>query len=115
VSYLNQNYPNLELVVIDGDSTDGSLEIIRKYERFISFWISEKDDGQTSAINKGIKMATGELVGWQNADDLYLPGAFAAVVRLYQRHPECGIYSGNAVVIDGDDNIESGTKFIRPT
>jgi glycosyltransferase involved in cell wall biosynthesis len=77
LSILNQNYPNLELLVIDGDSTDGSLEIIRKYERFISFWISEKDDGQTSAINKGIKMATGELVGWQNAadDHLYLPGA----------------------------------------
>jgi glycosyltransferase involved in cell wall biosynthesis len=115
LSILNQNYPNLELLVIDGCSTDGSLEIIRKFERFISFFVNERDDGQTSAINKGIKMATGQLVAWQNADDLYLPGAFAAVVRMYEMNPLCDLFSGNALVIDADDNIVQQTKFIRPT
>ena len=61
LSVLDQNYPNLEFIIIDGGSTDGSIEVIKKYEKFLKYWVSEKDSGQTSAINKGLKIATGEL------------------------------------------------------
>lgn len=73
-SIINQKYPGLELIVIDGGSTDGSTEIIRRYEKYISYWVSETDRGQSHAINKGLEKATGEWVGWINSDDCYLSG-----------------------------------------
>lgn len=76
LSVLNQNYYNLELIIIDGGSEDGSLEIIKKYEKYITFWISEKDQGQSHALNKGFSYATGDIYGWLNSDDLYLPETF---------------------------------------
>jgi len=84
VSVLNQNYPNLEYIIIDGGSTDGSVEIIRKYEKYLTYWVSEADGGQSNAINKGFKHATGELFGWLNSDDYYLPGALPAVAKTYR-------------------------------
>jgi glycosyltransferase involved in cell wall biosynthesis len=76
LSIIRQNYPNLELIVIDGGSTDHSTEIIKNYEQYISYWISEKDRGQSHAINKGFEKATGEWVAWMNSDDCYSEGAF---------------------------------------
>jgi len=79
-SVILQNYPNLELIVMDGGSTDSSVEIIKHYAPFIDYWVSEKDGGQSAALNKGLQMATGEFFAWQNSDDIYYPGAFRELV-----------------------------------
>ena len=75
-SVINQNYPNLEYIIIDGGSTDNTVEIIKKYESHISYWISEPDKGQTDAINKGFAKCTGEIFNWLNSDDYYETGTF---------------------------------------
>ena len=76
ISVLSQNYPNLEYIIIDGGSTDGSVEIIKKYESHLKYWVSEKDKGQSHAINKGFNKANGDILAWINSDDYYLPDAF---------------------------------------
>ena len=83
-SVLEQNYPNLEYIICDGGSTDNSVEIIKKYEKHLSFWCSEKDRGQSHAINKGFERATGDLYAYINSDDYFLPGAFDRVASAYQ-------------------------------
>ena len=105
LSVLNQNYPNLEYIIIDGGSTDGSVEIIKKYEKYLSYWISEKDNGQTDAINKGFKIATGEIFAWINSDDTYLLGTFSKVAKAFQQHPEADLMYGNIYFINEDDGI----------
>lgn len=75
LSIINQQYPNLELIIIDGGSTDNSVDIIKHYEKQISYWVSEKDKGQSDAINKGLQKATGEWISWLNSDDCYREGA----------------------------------------
>lgn len=80
-SVLLQGYPNLEYIIIDGSSSDGSGEIIRKYEPWLAYWVSEPDRGQSHAINKGFELATGDVLCWLNSDDYYLPGALSAVGR----------------------------------
>jgi len=86
LSVLNQNYPNLEYIIIDGGSTDGSVEIIKKYEKYLAYWVSEKDKGQTDAINKGFQKSTGETLAWLNSDDTYLPGTFYKIVKDFRRN-----------------------------
>jgi glycosyltransferase involved in cell wall biosynthesis len=83
-SVLLQNYPNLEYIIIDGGSTDNSLEIINKYSDFIHYWVSEKDNGQADAINKGLKHATGDVFNWLNSDDFYLPNALFTVGNAFK-------------------------------
>ena len=106
-SVLNQEYPNLEYIIIDGGSTDGSMEIIKKYEEHLTYWVSEPDNGQTHALNKGFRICTGDLVGWQNSDDYYLPGAFEKIAHAYQMR-QADVYFGHKYNVD-----ESG-QIIRP-
>ena len=111
LSILNQNYPNLEFILMDGGSTDGSLDIIKKYEKYLSYWVSEKDRGQAHAINKGFQMATGELVAWQNSDDIYLPGAFHKIADIAMRS-NYDVYFGNVYLTDENDDILKEMKYI---
>ena len=90
-SVLEQNYPRIEYIIIDGGSTDSSLEIIKNYEKELAFWISEKDKGQTEAINKGFSRASGDLLAWLNSDDTYEPRAIGEAVRFLMENPDVGM------------------------
>jgi glycosyltransferase involved in cell wall biosynthesis len=105
-SVLDQDYPHIEYIVIDGGSTDGTLDIVRKYDDRLSFWISEPDNGQADAINKGLRRATGEIVSWLNSDDFLYPGALAAAVEAYLEDPHAPFYFG-----DGYRVRKSGRKI----
>jgi glycosyltransferase involved in cell wall biosynthesis len=115
LSVLNQDYPSLEYVIIDGGSTDGSVDIIRKYENRLAYWVSERDDGQADAINKGWHCARGEILAWLNSDDTYLPGAVQTVVQYLQRHPLADMIYGYVNMIDESGRvirtIEPSTDF----
>jgi len=99
-SVLDQDYPRLEYIVVDGGSTDGSPDILRRYESRLAAWISEPDRGQTDAINKGFAMATGDILAYLNSDDTYCAGAVAEAVAYLQAHPEVGMVHGSAFYID---------------
>jgi len=114
VSILNQDYANLELIIIDGGSTDETLSVIKKYEKFITCWVSEPDNGQSHALNKGLARATGDIFAWQNSDDLYLPGAFAAVSEAFREHPDITACYGNWVSIDEDDRVTDRHYALLP-
>jgi glycosyltransferase involved in cell wall biosynthesis len=94
-----------EIIFIDGGSTDSSVEIIKKYENKIAYWVSEKDKGQSNALNKGFIKATGDIFGWLNSDDVYMPGAFKKVLEAFENNPEKKIVYGNWYEIDEDDNV----------
>jgi glycosyltransferase involved in cell wall biosynthesis len=121
-SVLLQGYPKLEYIIIDGGSTDASVEIIRKYEQWLTYWVSEPDKGQSHAINKGFERATGEILAYINSDDLYCPSAFRAVAPLFVENAELQLVAGRCVIFDGDleksiftpwwpDNVD---HFLRP-
>lgn len=101
-SVLEQDYPNIEYLVIDGGSTDGTLDILRRYEDRLR-WVSEPDQGQADAINKGMRAATGQILGWLNSDDLYVPGAVRTVVDVFTQQPEAMFVYGDAIAIDEQD------------
>jgi glycosyltransferase involved in cell wall biosynthesis len=100
LSVLTQDYADLEYLVVDGGSTDGSLEIIQRYADRLAWWVSEPDRGQTEAINKGFAHAGGSILAWLNSDDAYLPGAVSAAVEYLCAHPEAGMVYGDANLID---------------
>lgn len=101
-SVLEQDYPNIEYIVMDGASTDGSLEVIQRYQHKLSYWESVPDKGQTDAINKGFARATGDILAWLNSDDLLLPGAVSAAVKQLQSHPEVGMVYGDTIFVNAD-------------
>ena len=113
LSVLNQGYPNLEFFVLDGGSDDGSVDIIKKYESEITFWRSGPDDGQAAAINEGLKLATGDWVGFQNSDDLYFPGTLNEVVEISRSCPEIDIIHGNLVFLDDDGIVFNVLHTVR--
>ena len=100
LSVLNQDYPALEFFIIDGGSTDGSVEIIKKYAHRLTYWESKPDRGQSHGINKGFRMASGEIVAWLNSDDLLAPGALKVVAQAWQKNPRLGLISGQTEIID---------------
>jgi glycosyltransferase involved in cell wall biosynthesis len=104
-SVLGQDYPALEYLIVDGGSTDGSLEIIQRYAGQLAWWVSEPDQGQTDAINKGFARARGDILAWLNSDDTYLPGAIGEVVDYFQSHPEAGMVYGDANLVDEDGQV----------
>ncbi len=106
LSVLEQDYPHIEYMVVDGASTDNSVEIIKKYESKLAWWVSEKDRGQADAINKGFARATGEVVAWLNSDDYYLAGTVSAAVKIFEEHPEVVLVYGNMLSVD-----ENGKTF----
>ena len=99
-SVLLQGYPNLEYIVIDGGSTDESLDIIKRYEPWLTYWVSEPDRGQSHAINKGFRIASGEVAAWLNSDDQYLPGTLITIAEHAHRYPEAGAWAGGGRRID---------------
>jgi glycosyltransferase involved in cell wall biosynthesis len=94
-SVLSQGYPSLEYIIIDGGSTDNSIEIIRKYEKHLHFWVSEPDRGQSHAINKGLKHCTGNVFNWLNSDDFYNPDALRIVAEHFE-NPHCDVFAGRS-------------------
>lgn len=100
-SVLNQSYPNLEYIVLDGGSTDQTVEILKKYQDRL-FWFSEKDRGQSHAINKGLGMASGEIIAFLNSDDIYEPEALLKVGRYFKAHPEASWLTGRCRTIDAN-------------
>lgn len=113
LSILNQNYPNLEYIIIDGGSTDCSVEIILKYKKYIDYWVSEKDNGQSDAINKGFDKSTGEILAWLNSDDIYLPNTFATISNFLKDHLNVDVLYGDTYVIDTNDQIVQEFKEIK--
>ncbi len=101
VSVLEQEYDDLEYIVVDGGSTDGTLDVLKRYEHRLR-WLSERDRGQSDAINKGMQMATGDVIAFLNSDDLYEPGALFRIGSFFHDHPEVQWATGRCRIIDGD-------------
>jgi glycosyltransferase involved in cell wall biosynthesis len=99
-SVINQEYPNLEYMILDGGSSDETVSIIKKYARHITYWHSKPDRGQADAINQGLKMATGDILAWLNSDDLYAADAFQLLASYHHHHPDVGCIVGDLGFID---------------
>ena len=114
-SVLDQGYPNLEYIIVDGGSTDGSVDIIRRYADRLAWWVSEPDRGQTDALNKGLQRATGEWVAWQNSDDIYYPGTFHDLAVAAAKHPQAGLIIGDMMLIDEHDCPLRDIRYVKPS
>ena len=100
LSVLEQDFPHIEYIVIDGASTDGSVDIVKKYADRFAYWVSEKDRGQAEAINKGFTRATGDVIAWLNSDDYYMQGAVSAAVQIFEKNPEVVLVYGDMLAVD---------------
>lgn len=105
LSVLEQDYPRIEYIVVDGASNDSSVDVIKRYAHRLSYWVSENDKGQTDALNKGFAQAKGQILAWLNSDDLYAPGAISAAVSYLQAHPKVGMVYGDLDFIDENDHV----------
>jgi glycosyltransferase involved in cell wall biosynthesis len=113
-SVLLQGYPDLEYIVVDGGSVDESTEILRRYEPWLTDWVSERDEGQSQAINKGFERTTGEVLAWLNSDDLYEPNALARMAQYLADTPDCALLYGRGWNID-EEGLKTGScDWIRP-
>jgi glycosyltransferase involved in cell wall biosynthesis len=106
-SVLSQKYPNLEFVIVDGGSTDNTLSILKTYNGQVK-WISEKDNGQTDAINKGLRLVTGEILAYLNADDILLPGSLFEVANIFKKHSDVQWLTGRCKIIDDNGKAMRG-------
>ena len=113
LSVLNQNYPNLEYIVIDGGSTDNSVEIIKKYEKHLTYWVSEKDKGQYHALQKGLSMATGDIITYLNSDDIFAQNTFEIVTEIFSKFPQIEWLTGLGARIDEKGRVVSVAGFER--
>lgn len=111
LSVLNQNYPNIEYIIIDGGSNDGSVQIIEKYQKFLTYWVSEKDDGQSHALNKGFEKSTGEILAYINSDDTYDPGALFKIAAAFKANPHADIVFGNVAHVNKEDQVVGECRF----
>lgn len=111
-SLVDQDYPALELIVMDGGSTDETVNVIRKFEKHIKFWVSEKDRGQTHAINKGLQHVTGELFNWINSDDVLEPGALHHLAGLMAQHADKNLFIGKTRFFDQQGTIRNSTSIV---
>lgn len=100
LSVVNQNYPNLEYIIIDGGSTDGSVEIIKKYEKYLAYWVSEPDKGHGHALNKGFARSTGEIMAWINSDDKYYPYTFNTIAEIFNSFRDINWIQGKNSWVD---------------
>jgi GT2 family glycosyltransferase len=110
-SVLEQDYPRIEYMVIDGGSTDHSVEMIKKYADRLAYWVSEKDNGQAEAINKGFALATGEILAWLNSDDYYLLNTVSVAVRCLEQNPDVVMVYGDMFAVDGDGQTTNILRF----
>jgi glycosyltransferase involved in cell wall biosynthesis len=113
-SILLQGYPDLEYIIIDGGSTDNTLDVIRQYEQWTAYWVSEPDRGQSHAINKGFERATGAIISWLNSDDLFYPGAFRAIALGFAEHPDAGMIYGTGAKISAQGDAVIKKVLYRP-
>lgn len=111
-SIIGQGYSNLELIVVDGGSNDGTVKIIERYGPHIKWWVSEPDDGQTHAINKGMAQATGDILAWLNSDDCLMPGALSRVAEVFQKSADTEVVYGHRVLIN--DAGEDVGRWVMP-
>jgi len=113
LSILGQKCPDTEIIIIDGGSTDDTVAIIKKYEKVLSYWVSEEDRGQSHALNKGLKVCSGDLIAWLNSDDIYLPNVFQELAQVVDDSPQYDIYYANRINVDADDRFMRKVTYAR--
>jgi len=114
-SIVNQKYPNYEIILIDGGSSDNTKEVIKKFKNHIYFWSSNKDSGQAQAINEGLKIATGEFVCWQNSDDFFAPNVFFNLNNIAQKNKNAKLIMGNMSLVDRNSSTVKKLLYIKPS
>ena len=113
LSVISQGYPRLEYIIMDGGSTDNSVEIIKKYEKHLTHWQSKKDTGQAAAINEGFSIATGEILCWLNSDDAYMPGIFRKIAQLFSDNNAAEIIFGNCLHFNDQSKKTRGSDVVK--